>query len=142
MMSLITPPVAVAAFFAAGIAKATPMMTGWTCMRVGWTAYVVPFLFVVSPSLLFNGAVIDVVLAMGTAIVGVYFTSTALIGYFTEPLGLYRRSGFIIAGILLLVPHEIANWGIWTDVLGIFIGGLTAMPVLLQVKEKCRLQKK
>ncbi|MBM3607967.1 MAG: TRAP transporter fused permease subunit, partial [Alphaproteobacteria bacterium] len=49
MMSFITPPVAVAAFAAATIAKADPFRTGFTSMRFGWIAYIIPFLFCFSP---------------------------------------------------------------------------------------------
>jgi len=52
MMSMITPPVAIGAFFAASLAGAEPMRTGFTAMRFGWTAYIVPFLFIFSPALL------------------------------------------------------------------------------------------
>jgi TRAP-type uncharacterized transport system fused permease subunit len=52
MMSFLTPPVAIGAFFAASLAKAPPMVTAWTSMRFGWTAYVVPFMFVFAPALL------------------------------------------------------------------------------------------
>ena len=51
IMSLITPPIATAAFVAATIAKTDPMAAGWTAMRFGWASYIVPFLFVYSPAL-------------------------------------------------------------------------------------------
>src|SRR3990170_1469007 len=56
MMSMITPPVAIAAYAAAGLARADPMRTGWEACRVGWSAVVVPFLFVLSPTLLLIGS--------------------------------------------------------------------------------------
>ena len=77
----------------------------------------------------------DISLALGTAIIGVYFTSVALIGYFAEPLNLSRRCGFIFVGILLLLPHDLADWGIWTDILGILIGGLVVIPSLSMTRE-------
>jgi len=128
MMSLITPPVAVAAFFAASIAQAPAMGTGWTSMRFGWTAYVVPFLFVFSPSLLLQGddsvtLAADVV----TAVFGVWLVSAAMIGYFINALSFVMRALAILAGILLLIPQELAIGTVWTDILGgilalIFIG--------------------
>jgi len=124
MMSLITPPVAVAAFFAAGIAKSTPMMTGWTCMRFGWTAYVVPFLFVVSPNLLFEGSALNILLALGTAIAGVWFTSAGLVGYLLQPISFIERCANVGVGILLLIPHDLASWGIWTDAFGILFAAI------------------
>ncbi len=55
MMSLITPPVAPAAYVAAAIAGSPSMATGWTAMRFGWSSYIVPFLFVYSPAILMQG---------------------------------------------------------------------------------------
>jgi hypothetical protein len=55
MMSMTTPPVAVAAFAAASIAQADPVRTGFAGVKFGWSAYIVPFLFVSSPTLLMQG---------------------------------------------------------------------------------------
>jgi TRAP-type uncharacterized transport system fused permease subunit len=57
MMSMITPPVALAAFAAASLAQTDPMKTGWAAVRFGWVAYIIPFLFVRAPSLLMQGDV-------------------------------------------------------------------------------------
>lgn len=123
MMSLITPPVAVAAFFAASIARAPPMLTGWTCMQFGWTAYVVPFLFVFSPSLLLQGdSTVDLVVDVTSALAGVWLISAALIGYFSRPLNLFGRALFFVPGALLMIPQEIATWAGWTDVAGLVLG--------------------
>ena len=61
MMSLITPPVAPAAYVAAAIAGSPSMATGWTAMRFGWSSYIVPFLFVYSPAILMKGSLVDIV---------------------------------------------------------------------------------
>ncbi|MDA0239124.1 MAG: TRAP transporter fused permease subunit [Proteobacteria bacterium] len=137
MMSLITPPVAVAAFFAASIAKAPPMATGWTSMRFGWTAYVVPFLFVFSPSLLLQGSdAFHLVLAVASAIGGVWLISAGMIGYFAQPMSFIVRLGFFAAGILLLIPHELADWAIWTDVIGTIIGVLIVSQDIIAARAK------
>lgn len=123
MMSLITPPVAVAAYFAASIAQAPAMATGWTSMRFGWTAYVVPFLFVFSPSLLLQGdSVTTLVLAVVSAVGGVWLVSAGMMGYFTRPMDLFTRAGFLIAGVLMLIPYEMAHWAKWTDISGVVLG--------------------
>jgi TRAP transporter 4TM/12TM fusion protein len=122
MMSLITPPVAVAAFFAASIAEAPAMATGWTSMRFGWTAYVVPFLFVFSPSLLLQGNAADFVVDVGSAIGGVWLLSAGMIGYFTRPMNWLGRIAFLGSGALLLIPAELASWAVWTDWVGLVLG--------------------
>ena len=55
MMSMITPPIALAAFAAATISGADPMKTGFESMKMGWVAYIIPFLFVLSPTLILRG---------------------------------------------------------------------------------------
>ena len=64
MMSMITPPIAIAAFAAASVAKADPMRTGFAATRFGWTAFIVPVLFVYSPSLLLIGAPVAIAVAV------------------------------------------------------------------------------
>ena len=62
MLSMITPPVALAAFAAASLAEARQMRTGFEAMRFGWCAYLVPFLFIYNPALLMSGAFTDILL--------------------------------------------------------------------------------
>jgi TRAP-type uncharacterized transport system fused permease subunit len=118
MMSLITPPIAVAAFVAATIAKAPPMATGWMAMRFGWTAYIVPFLFVFSPALLMKGSAGTILLVMAFATVGIWAVSAAMVGYVFKVMGLPMRFAFALAGILMLIPLEAAAWGIWANLAG------------------------
>ncbi|HEX9836994.1 MAG TPA: TRAP transporter large permease subunit, partial [Alphaproteobacteria bacterium] len=122
MMSLVTPPVAIAAFFAANLAGAEPMRTGWAATRLGWTAYIVPFLFVYSPSLLFRGSPLSVAIAIATAVGGVWLVSVGLTGYSVRPIGWVLRCAFALSGFLLMIPAGIAWWGIWTDIAGLVLG--------------------
>ncbi len=117
MMSFVTPPVAIGAYFAASLAGAEPLKTGFAATRFGWTAYIVPFLFVFSPSLLLQStSVIDTAIAIATAIAGIWLVSAGMIGFITRPLSLLLRAGLLITGLALLVPHEIAGWALWANV--------------------------
>lgn len=122
MMSMITPPVALAAYFAAGLAGASPMKTGWVSMRFGWTAFVVPFLFVLSPSLILQGNLKDILIAVPLAFIGVWWISAALSGYLFRALSVPARIGLGVAGFLALIPHNIAAWAWMTDVVGVALG--------------------
>ncbi len=124
MMSMITPPVAIAAFAAAGIAEAPAMRTGFAAMRFGWTAYIVPFLFVASPTLLLIGAPESVAIAVVTATMGVWLVSIALAGYFTRVLSWPMRISFTAAGLLALVPAGAFEAAVWTDVAGAVLGAV------------------
>jgi TRAP transporter 4TM/12TM fusion protein len=120
MMSMITPPVAIGAFFAASLAGAEPMRTGFTAMRFGWTAYIVPFLFMFSPSLLLQGvALTTTMIAVASAIAGVWIVSAGMIGYFMRPLTPTARIGLVAGGTGLLIPDEIGVWAAWTDLAGL-----------------------
>ncbi len=122
MMSMTTPPVAIAAFTAASIAQADPIRTGFAGVRFGWSAYIVPFLFVSSPTLLMQGPIPDVVLAVGTAIMGVYLVSVAVAGFMTRPVGFVLRIAFALAGVALMVPARAFVGAIWTDIVGFAAG--------------------
>ena len=96
IMSMITPPVALCAFTAANLSGANPMETGLTAVRLGWTAFVVPFLFVFAPTLIMVGGGVQVILAVATAIAGVLLASAGMLGYFSRPLGWFMRAVFLV----------------------------------------------
>ena len=129
MMSMVTPPVGIGAFFAASIAKAPPMATAIESMRFGWTAYIIPFLFVFSPALLLIGNPVDSVVAVSTAVLGVYAISAAFIGWLHGPAGIARRVAIAAAGIALLLPPGIGG----AMTLWINGAGLAALAVLWSV---------
>ena len=124
MMSMITPPVAIGAFFAASLAGAEPMKTCWIAMRFGWTAYIVPFLFMFSPALLIleSPSATETLVAFFTAIAGVWLISIGMVGYLFRTLPVWGRFAFTIAGAGLLLPDQIAWWAAGTDLAGGILG--------------------
>ena len=114
MMSMVTPPIGIGAFFAAAIAKASPMSTAWESMRFGWTAYIVPFLFVFSPALLLIGDPFEIAIAVVTAVIGVYAISAAFVGWLRGPIGTVQRLLIGLSGVALLLPPNLtgahAHW--------------------------------
>ena len=119
MMSMITPPIALAAFAAASISKADPMKTGFVAMRMGWVAYVIPFLFVLSPTLLMVGTPWKIALNAATATVGVYVVSVAMIGFFTRPLAVLPRILLGIGGLAAVFPDTAIGASGIVDIAGI-----------------------
>ena len=124
IMSMITPPVALCAFTAANLSGANPMETGLTAVRLGWTAFVVPFLFVFAPTLIMVGGGVQVILAVATAIAGVLLASAGMLGYFSRPLGWFMRVFFLVAGLSLLIPAEAFAGAVYIDVFGAILGVL------------------
>jgi len=99
MMSMITPPVALAAFAAAAITRASPMETGVAAMRIGWAAYVIPFAFVSTPALLLQASAPEVALALVQTAVCVFAVSAAVVGYFSGRMGWPARTLLGAAGL-------------------------------------------
>jgi TRAP transporter 4TM/12TM fusion protein len=137
MMSMTTPPVAVAAFAAASIAQSDPIRTGFAGVKFGWSAYIVPFLFVSSPTLLMQGSVVDVTVAVFTAIMGVYLVSVGVAGYMTRPVGPLLRAAFACAGLAMMVPANAFEGAIWTDIIG-FVAGVVLIASQLSVFRRLR----
>ncbi len=124
MLSLITPPVAVAAFTAATVAESDFLRTGFAAVHFGWTAYVVPFLFVLAPELLMQGSAVTILHTSATAVIGVWLVSAGFMGFFARPLGVGHRVLFMAAGALLFFPAGGVSYGIWTDVAGACLAGV------------------
>jgi len=105
MLSLITPPDCLATYAAAAIAKADFWKTGWTGMRLGIVAYIVPFVFVFHPALIFMGSWREILLATLTAAASVVLLGIGCAGYLFRPLGWDRRAwAWLAAGFLILPP--------------------------------------
>lgn len=128
MMSMITPPIALAAFAAAAIAKAPAMATGWAAVRFGWLAYLIPLLFVFSPTLILIGEAGAIAIAVITAVFGVWFVSAAMAGFLVQAIGRLQRLLFAIAGLACLIPASAFPAAGPTDILGLVLGlGLVAV---------------
>lgn len=112
----VTPPVALAAYAGAGIAGANPMKTGVTAAKLAIAAFVVPYIFVLAPQLLMiNATAPTILMAMITAIIGMWGLSLAMIGFCQHPLNVLQRIAFFIGGLCLIIP------GSMTDLIGIVI---------------------
>jgi len=124
MMSMITPPIALAAFAASTLTKADPMATGFAAMKFGWTAYFVPFLFVYSPTLILLGDPGDIVINVTTAIIGTYYASLGVVGYLVRPMNPLFRLLMIAAGLAAMLPYEIFAEAGLLNAAGVAIGAL------------------
>jgi TRAP transporter 4TM/12TM fusion protein len=122
VLSAITPPVALAVFAAAGLAKANMWHSGWEAVRIGAAGFIVPFMFVYDPALLAIGDWTAVVPAVCTAAVGCITLAAGLFGYLARPCSLWQRLALIVAALLMIKPGwitDIAGFGLLTAVLAI-----------------------
>ena len=122
MMSMITPPVAIAAFAAASLTGADAMKTGFAAMRFGWLAYIIPFLFVASPSLILQGSLLETAIAVFTAAFGVWLVSAGITGFLFQGQDALFRVLLAASGLLLLFPAGAIEGGEWTDLAGGVLG--------------------
>jgi TRAP transporter 4TM/12TM fusion protein len=106
ILSVITPPVAIAAYAAANMAGADQWKTGWEAMRFGWTAFVIPFVFVFNDTLLFFGSAGEIAVDFVLAMAGVWFVCAAVMGWSFATMGAAKRALYAIVGLGLLVPAE------------------------------------
>ncbi len=104
MLSMITPPVAIAAYAAANIARVPGWNTGWTAVVVGWSTFFIPFLFVLEPSLLMQGPLWLAGWNFARNLLGIFVGTAAVIGYAFRPLGAGQRALFGAAALAILIP--------------------------------------
>ncbi|ARK20936.1 TRAP transporter permease [Sporosarcina ureae] len=117
-VSAITPPVALAAFAAAGLAGSDPMRTGIAALKLGIAAFVVPFFFVYGEQLLFIGDPVSILIAIITAIIGIVSMACAVEGWLIKRCSIIERLILVASAITLVMP------GITTDIIGVTILGL------------------
>jgi TRAP transporter 4TM/12TM fusion protein len=124
----ITPPVALAAYAGAGIAKSDPFWTGVTATKLAVGAFVTPYIFVYNTSMLWvNTTWYTLIQTLFTSLAGMTAIGAAMIGYFVAPMSWIERILFAIGGLLLVNP------GTLTDILGIT---LMALCVVKQYQKK------
>lgn len=121
MMSMITPPVALAAFAGATLSGADPMRTGYAAMRFGWLAFVFPFMFVISPTLLMQGNFLIVIFNFITALIGTCLVSMAIVGYFFHQLSAPSRIIYAISGLSAIFPATGLKISLFINIFGIII---------------------
>jgi TRAP transporter 4TM/12TM fusion protein len=121
MLSLITPPDCLATYTAAAIAHSDFWKTGWTGMRLGIAAYVVPFVFALHPALILKGPLTEIVFAVIASAIGTFLLAVGCAGFLFRPLGWLKRCLFILAGLLLMLPTWHGTWLI-ADGAGLLLG--------------------
>ena len=124
----ITPPVALAAYAGAGIARANPFWTGITASKLAIGAFIVPYIFVLNPAMVLIGTTpyllsVNLVTACG----GMFGIGAAMIGFCVAPMNWFERIWFAIAGLMLIDPRTV------TDIIGIM---MLAAGLVIQYRKK------
>ena len=121
VISNITPPIAVAVFAAAALAGAGQMRSAVDAMRLGWSFFLIPFLFVISPSLLLEGTTREISLVTATVVAGIVMVSIGAAGFIRARVGPSARLVCLLAGAALIYPFD-ALAGVVVNCTGALVG--------------------
>src|SRR5215216_3123003 len=104
ILSAITPPVALAVYAAAGLAKSDLWASGWAAVKIGAAGFIVPFMLVYEPALMMIGSWTAIITAFATASCGILLFAAGLHGYFITAASAWQRVLLIVGGLLLIDP--------------------------------------
>jgi TRAP transporter 4TM/12TM fusion protein len=119
ILSMITPPVAFAAYAAANIARTDGWTTGWMACVVGWSTFILPLLFVLTPSLLMDGSWTEIVLNFSRVTFGIWLGTIAAVGFSFARLNPVGRAIYAAISLAVVLPPETFPGAIWINVAGV-----------------------
>ena len=125
MLSMITPPVAIAAYAAANIARVSGWTAGWTAVVVCWSTFFIPFLFVTEPSMLMNDTALSIGWNFARNILGIFVGTAGIVGFAFSPLGVPMRIAFGASALAILIPQHAFPGAEFLDWFG--LGGAIAV---------------
>ena len=128
-ISMITPPVAMAVYAACSIAKSKFWPTAGFAVLLGLPAFIVPYMFVYEPAMLFHGSNLLAIIALVTGVLGAIFYSAGINGYFVKRTKLIPSIILVAAGIMMITPQ------IWLSVAGVVIAGIVFIIQKIETKK-------
>lgn len=116
IISNVTPPVALAAYAAAGVARCNPTKTGFYAFKLSLSGFILPFMFIYNPVLLMQGEPLEIIQAVITALLGIYSLSCALEKIaFIWNINRLEQIVLFASALLLIVPGTV------TDLMGLAV---------------------
>jgi TRAP transporter 4TM/12TM fusion protein len=128
LLSMITPPVAFAAYAAANIARTDGWTTGWIACLVGWSTFILPFLFVLTPSLLMDGPSYLIAWNFCRILFGLFIGTAAIVGFGLTRLTLPARLLYGAVSLPIVLPPESFAGGHYVNFAGI-AGGVVLLVI-------------
>jgi TRAP transporter 4TM/12TM fusion protein len=130
-LSTITPPVALAAYVAAGLSGAKSSRVGWTAFRLALAGFIVPFFFIYSPAmLLIDSTALQIIWAGISGLIGTWFLAIAAEGFLKIDLPVWLRPIFFLAAIATIAP------GLTTDLIGAGLAAVGFVYVFIATRVK------
>lgn len=114
----ITPPVGLAFYTTASIAKCKPMHCGFSATRLAITAYILPFALVLSPALVLNGTSSQIVVALGSGTLAAICLAAGLEGWLRRKVQWVNRAFLVARGVILFYPE------LWYKIVGLVLVGV------------------
>ncbi len=114
-LSSITPPVALNAYLAAGIAKSDPMKTAFIACKLCLPIFIIPYMIVFQPALLLEGSIINCIIVTSTCILGTIAIVIGIVGFIKNKISIFSRICIALIGVLLLDSNY------YTDIIAIFM---------------------
>lgn len=105
----ITPPVAVGSYAAASLAQTDPWKTSWKAVKLGSASFLIPFMFVLWPTLLFEGTAVEIILSLVTGVIGVYCLASAVQGYLRVKIAIWERIVLVAVALGLMGTNTVVN---------------------------------
>lgn len=125
-ISFITPPVAISAYAAAGVAGCNAFRTGFTAMRMGIAGFLVPFAFAYDPALMLQGSALDSAIIIPIAIIGIMVLAMGIEGYAFRNLRIWERVIYIASSLLIIYPERL------TSVIGLAVAAVFVVPQIIK----------
>ncbi len=117
----VTPPVALATYAAAGIARSNAIKTGFTALLTAMAGFLVPYMFVYNNHLLFQGSLLQIAFSFGTALMAIIGLAAAVQGYYFSVLSIFERALLLIVPFLLIVPNLVTDVIALVILVGVFL---------------------
>ena len=116
-LSAITPPVCVAVFMASGLAKANWFKVGGLACMIALPAFIIPFTFCYNPALILEGPIVEIIIGIATAAIGVCMIDVCIVGHLRTKVSMALRVAMLAGGVMMVIPSYLLS------VAGLIVGG-------------------
>ncbi len=135
-LSMVTPPVALASYVAAGISGAGIMETGWTAFKLSLAGFIVPYAFVLNPAIVLQGTWSEVLWTSGSLLVGIYALAGAIMQHLSRPNRRWETITLWFCAILLISPEVVSDAIGLLGLVLILLNQTRRLPATLAMEEK------
>lgn len=104
VMACVTPPVALAAYAGASLAKTDPLKTGFEASRIAVAGYIIPYILVYNQGIMLRGSLFEIVTAILACVISTYLVVIGFEGWMLTRISLPERIGLVVAALIIPFP--------------------------------------